>query len=168
MATGFITPFDVHRANLEFALRMLSFGHEARQQACEFELQRIKRDLAAMHAAREAAGARDWTEFGASCQAMLRDYLDATTNLWQQGWVSAMRQQSACCDGMREALASWQSTWTEQWQKSTGMNPAAIPMQEWTKNFEQALRGVLEGRAPVAAPPFATLNGSAQGDRHAG
>ncbi|NPT56153.1 hypothetical protein [Paraburkholderia elongata] len=169
MTTEATTPLDVYRANLELALRMLSCGHKARQQACEFAMQRVKRDLTAINTTREAAaGAHDWNDFGESCQVMLRDYIEATTNLWQQGWVSALRQQSAYSDGIREALANWQSTWTDQWKKSIGMNPAAIPMQEWTQHFEQALGGVLEGRAPVAVPPFATLDDSAQGERHVG
>ncbi|WP_341318333.1 hypothetical protein WN982_25045 [Paraburkholderia sp. IMGN_8] len=169
MASEFITPLDAYRANLTLALRMMNFGHEVRQLACAFEMLRIKRDLAVMNATREAAlGARDWNDFGVSCQTMLRDYLEATTNLWQQGWVSSMRQQSAYSDGMREALAKWQSTWTDHWQKGPGMNPTAIPVQEWMQHFERALKGVLEGRAPFAVPPFATLNGSAQGEHHVG
>ncbi|MFM0169789.1 hypothetical protein [Paraburkholderia sediminicola] len=169
MAPEFITPFDAYRANLELALRMLCFGHEARQQACEFEMLRIKRDLAAMKATREAApSACDWNDFGASCRATLRDYIETTKNLWQQGWVLAMRQQSAYSDGMREALAKWQSTWTDEWQKGPGVNPAAIPVQEWMQHLEQALKGALEGRAPFAVPSFAKLNGSAQGEHHVG
>jgi len=175
MATEFTTPLDVYRANLGLALRMLSAGHEVRQQACEFEMLRIKRDLAAMNVTREAAaGARDWNDFGASCQTMLRDYIAATANLWQQGLVSAMQQQSARSDGMREALAKWQSTWTDQWQKNAGTSPMAIPMQEWMRHFEQAVKGALEGHAAFGAgmnsavPPAATRNGSAQGEQHVG
>ena len=55
MANEFTTPFDAYRAKLESALRMLCFGHEFRQQACEFEMLRVKRDFAAMRSTCEAA-----------------------------------------------------------------------------------------------------------------
>ena len=147
MATESIAPLDPYRANLGLALRMLSFGHEARRQACEFEMQRIKRDLAALNAAREATtGARDWSELASSYQTTLRDYLATTTNLWQQGLASAARQQSACSDGMHDALVRWQSAWTDEWQKSTGINPLSPPLQEWLTRFEQTISGALDGR----------------------
>ncbi|RKT10469.1 hypothetical protein B0G69_7875 [Paraburkholderia sp. RAU2J] len=50
MAGKSVTPFDLYRANLSFALQMVSFSHEARQQVSEFEMQRIRRDLAAAQA----------------------------------------------------------------------------------------------------------------------
>ncbi|SDR63040.1 hypothetical protein SAMN05445850_8586 [Paraburkholderia tuberum] len=63
MAGKSVTPFDLYRANLSFALQMGSFSHEARQQVSEFDMQRIRRDLAAAHAIRNAVStAHDWSE----------------------------------------------------------------------------------------------------------
>lgn len=175
MAIESIAPLDLYRANLGLALRMLSFGHEGRRQACEFEMQRINRDLAALNAGREATtGARDWSELAASYQTMLRDYMAATSNLWQQGLVSAARQQSACSDGMRDALVRWQSAWADEWQKSTGINPVSPPLQEWLQRFEQTISGALDGRTPFARSTNSTMPTAAahshaqQGDRHVG
>ncbi|MGF6812667.1 hypothetical protein OKW30_007884 [Paraburkholderia sp. Clong3] len=67
MAGKSVTRFDLYRANLSFALQMVSFSHEARQQVSEFEMQRIRRDLAAAHAIRNAVStAHDWSELSAS------------------------------------------------------------------------------------------------------
>ncbi|MFM0514846.1 hypothetical protein [Paraburkholderia sp. RL17-373-BIF-A] len=43
MAGKSVTRFDLYRANLAFALQMPSFSQEARRQAYEFEMQRIRR-----------------------------------------------------------------------------------------------------------------------------
>ncbi|WP_283204781.1 hypothetical protein [Burkholderia sp. 4M9327F10] len=39
---------------------------------------------------------------------------------------------------------------------------------EATTSLDVALKRTLEGRAPFAVPPFAKLNGSAQGEQHVG
>ncbi|MGA7776758.1 MAG: hypothetical protein WCA85_03475 [Paraburkholderia sp.] len=146
MATESTTPLNLSRANMGLALRVLSFWHEARQQVCEFEMLRIKRDLAALHATREAAGADDWNTIAASCQTILRNYMEASASLWQQGLTAAIKQQTATNDGMGDALAKWQASWAEEWQKSSGMNATAMPLQEWMQGCEQAIRRVLDGR----------------------
>ncbi|MFM0500195.1 hypothetical protein [Paraburkholderia caffeinilytica] len=46
MATDPTIPLDPHRANPGLALRMQRSGHKGRQPACQFEMPRIKRDLA--------------------------------------------------------------------------------------------------------------------------
>lgn len=118
MATESTKPLDLYRVNLEFALRMLSLGQEGRQQACELEMQRIKRDLAAQNAIHEAAtGSRDWGELASNYQTILHDYTAATNTLWQQGLVSVVRQQKACSDGVRDALARWQAASVDAWRK---------------------------------------------------
>jgi hypothetical protein len=174
MATESTGPLDLYRANLGLVPRTLNVWHEARQQVCEFEMLRVKRDLAALSAKREAAGARDWSELASSYQTTLREYLAATTNLWQQGLVSAVKQQSVCSDGMRDAFARWQAAWTGQWQKAAGMTSTMMPLQEWMQRFDQTVRGAPDGRAAFgpdmnsAAPPAAARSRAAQGDRHVG
>jgi hypothetical protein len=175
MATESTTPPDPYRANLALVLRILMFGHDARRQACEFEMRRIKRGLAALTATREATtGARDWSELASSYQAMLRDYMAATTNLWQQGLISAARQQSACGDGMRDAIGRCQSAWADVWQKGTGINPSSMPLQEWLQRFEQTVSGALDGRTTFgqcmksAMPTAAAHSRAQQGDQHVG
>ncbi|ORC49533.1 hypothetical protein [Paraburkholderia terricola] len=143
-----VIPFDLYRANLAFALQMLSFGHEARQQAGEFHMQRVRRDLAAAQAIRNAAStARDWNEFAASCQSVAREYLTTTASLWQQGLGSAVRLQSGYGEGLREALATWQSAWSEQWPTHVPMNPVMQPWQEWLQYMQGAAAGMPYRRA---------------------
>ncbi|MBB5496020.1 hypothetical protein [Paraburkholderia sp. MM5384-R2] len=175
MATDSTTPLNLYRANLGLALRMLGCGHEYRRQACEFEMLRIKRDLAALNATRDAAtGAHDWSELAAGYQTMLRDYMAATTNLWQQGLVSAARHQTACSDDMRDALAGWQAAWTGNWQQGAGMNLAALPLQDWMRRFEQTVRNALDCGAPFgrrtdsATPPATARRFAPPGEQHVG
>ncbi|MFL9913736.1 hypothetical protein [Paraburkholderia sp. RL17-337-BIB-A] len=105
---------------------------------------------------------------------MLREYLAATTNLWQQGLVSAVKQQNACIDGMRDAFARWQAAWRGEWQTGAGMTSTTMPLQEWMQRFEQTVRDAPDGRAEFgpdmnsAAPPTAARSRAAQGDRHVG
>lgn len=176
-------PFDLYRANLAFALQMLSFSHEARQQACEFQMQRIQRDLAALHGIRNAAStAHDWSEFAASYQTMVRDYMATTANLWQQGLGSALRLHNGCSEGLREALANWLSVWGEQWPTHAPTNPVMLPWQAWLQRMEntaagmaygQAARGDATGQvtpansADSAKSPAASAR-MEQGERHAG
>ncbi|RKR38564.1 hypothetical protein [Paraburkholderia sp. BL17N1] len=148
MADRFVTPFDLYRASLSFALQMLSFSHEARQRACEFEMQRARRDMAAAHAVRNAAAAAgDWSEFAASYQASVRDYLATTVNLWQQGLGSAVQGQRGFSEGLCEALATWQSAWREQWPTHVPMNPVMLPWQAWQQQTQSAVAGMPYGRA---------------------
>lgn len=147
MATESTIPLDLYRANMGLALSMLNFWHEARQRACDFEMLRIKRDLAALQATRDAAvTASDWSSLAASHQTMLRNYMEATTSLWQQCLTSAIRQQTVNNNGVSDALARWQAPWTEAWQKGAGMNAVVMPLQEWMQGCEQAVRRVLDGR----------------------
>lgn len=175
MAIEFDTPLDLYRANVGLALRMIGLGHDVRQQACDLEVQRIKRDLAALNATREATiRARDWSELASSYQAALRDYMATTTNVWQQALVSAARQQSAYGDGMRDALAQWQSAWTNNWRKGTGFDPVCTPLKDWFQRFEQLVAGAPDGRSAAAGyaatdVPSVGANGRAsQGEHHGG
>ncbi|MFL9965472.1 hypothetical protein PQR02_31410 [Paraburkholderia sediminicola] len=132
-----VTPFNLYRANLTFALQMLGFSLEARQQACDFEMQRIRRDVAAVHGMRNAASAaHDLSKLTASCGTAARDYMATTTNLWQQGVSSAMRLQSAYSQGLREALATWQSAWSDQWPMHAPNSPAVLLWQEWLQRIQ--------------------------------
>ncbi|CAD6556923.1 hypothetical protein LMG28727_06239 [Paraburkholderia kirstenboschensis] len=148
MAGKSVTPFDLYRANLSLALQVGSFSHEARQQVSELEMQRIRRDLAAAHAIRNAVStAHDWSEFSASYQSTVRDYMTTTTNLWQQGLDSAVRLQSRFSEGLREALANWQTAWSEQWPTHAPMNPVMLPWQEWLRRMESTAAGMAYGQA---------------------
>jgi hypothetical protein len=151
MAGRSVTPFDLYRANLAFALQLLSFGQEARQQTCEFEMRRIRRDLATAQAIRKVAStAHDWSELAVSCQTVARDYLASTTNLWQQGLGTAVRLQSGCTEGLREGLANWHSAWSDQWPTHTPMNPVVSSWQEWLQRLQSAATGMAGGRAAHA------------------
>ncbi|MFM0470630.1 hypothetical protein [Paraburkholderia strydomiana] len=175
MAIEFDTPLNLYRANVGLALRIVGFGHDVRQQACDLEMQRIKRDVAALNATREATiRAREWSDLASSYQAALRDYMATTTNLWQQALVSAARQQTAHSDGMRDALAQWQSAWTNNWHRSTGIDPVSTPLQDWFQRLEQLVGGALDGRGPAARYvatnlPSVGANGRGpQGEHHGG
>jgi hypothetical protein len=134
--------------NLALALQMVSVSQEARQQACEFEMQRIRRDLAAANAIRNAAsGVCDWNGFAVSCQTIARDYMETTTRLWQQGFASTVRLQNGCGEGLREALATWQSAWSKQWPTHVPMNPAMLPWQNWLRSMENTLANMPYGNA---------------------
>jgi hypothetical protein len=105
---------------------------------------------------------------------MLRDYLATTINVWQQGLIAAARQQSACNDGMRDTFARWQTLWTSNWQKSTGIGPITTPLQDWLRRFEQAVADAPHGHAALArrtdsTVPSAGANGRGQqGEQHVG
>lgn len=162
MADPFVTPFDLYRASLSFALQMLSFSHEARQRACEFEMQRVRRDMAAAHAVRNVASdAHDWSEFATSYQALVRDYLATTMNLWLQGLASAVRGQRGFSEGLCEASATWQSAWSEHWPTHVPMNPAMLPWQEWQQRTQNAVAGMPYGRAGRAGASQVTTFNSA-------
>ncbi|XUW90510.1 hypothetical protein OH764_26530 [Burkholderia sp. M6-3] len=163
MAGKSVPPFDLCRANLAFALRMLEFNHEARQQACRLELEHIRRDVAAAHAIQHClSAAHDWSEFAASCHTVVRDYIAATMNLWQQGLGSAARLQGEFSEGLHEALASWQSASLRQWPTHAPLSQAVLPWQAWLQPAESAVadqafarasRGDAASRsAPVNAP----------------
>ncbi|MFL9944132.1 hypothetical protein [Paraburkholderia graminis] len=135
---------DLQRANLALALQLMGFGLEARQGACEFEMQRIQRDVAAAHAIRNAATSfHDCTHLAGAYKATARDYLATTTNLWQQGWGSAVRLQGSFSERLHEALATWQSTWGPQWPAHVPMNPG----HEWLQRVQSATGSVLAVRA---------------------
>lgn len=174
-----VTPLDLYRATLSFALRLLSFSHQARQQACEFEMQRIRRDLAAARAIGNAASAaRDWSALAVSLQTVLRDYMATTTNLWQQGLGSAVQLQTGSFEGLRDAFATWQAASTDPWPAYAPMNPVMLPWQEWLQRLGgAAARPVVRAArseagyephsANSSAPPIAS--GSAQdGGHHVG
>lgn len=132
-----VTPFNLYRANLTFALQMLGFSLEGRQQACELEMQRIRRDVAAVHGLRNAASAaHDLNKLTASCSTVARDYMATTTNLWQQGVSSAMRLQSGYGEGLREAFATWQSAWSDQWPMHAPNSPAELLWQDWLQRIQ--------------------------------
>jgi hypothetical protein len=85
MGPEFNTPFDMYRTNLDIALRMLASAQGWRQHASMVEKLRIERDADVMRRMRgSAATATDWSEFLGSFQAVLRDYLATTSNIWQQ------------------------------------------------------------------------------------
>jgi hypothetical protein len=177
-----VTPFDVYRANLTFALQMLGFSLEARQQACEFEMQRIRRDVAAVHGVRSAASAaHDLSKLTASCNTVARDYMATTTNLWQQGVSSAVRLQSAYSEGLHEALATWQSAWSDQWPLHAPNSPAVLLWQEWLQRIQrtaaQTPYGPMGGDDHSEDIPAGSANSGRsrasggrdqQGDRHVG
>lgn len=153
MATELNTSFDIYRANLDLALRMVTFGLEGRRDACAFQTQRINRDLAAIRKLQEASsGAKDLNEYNAACQSMLQDYLTASTSIWQEAMGAAVRNQTAFGDDMRAALQSWQSAWATQCQKAADVSGAGTPMQEWMQRFEQAISGAIPGTIPGAMP----------------
>lgn len=180
-----VTPLNLYRANLTFALQMLGFSVEARRQACEFEMQRIRRDVAAVHGIRNAASAaHDLNKLTASCSTVARDYMLTTANLWLQGVSSAMRLQSAYSEGLREALASWQSAWSDQWPMPAPNSAAASLWQEWqewlkvTQNtVSQSAYGSVRGDGVSQANPASSANsgrspgavsGDQQGAHHGG
>jgi hypothetical protein len=148
---------------------MLGFSVEARRQACEFEMQRIRRDVAAVHGIRNAASAaHDLDKLTASCSTVARDYVSTTANLWLQGVSSAMRLQSAYSEGLREALASWQSAWSDQWPMPAPNSPAVPLWQEWLKVIQntvsQSPYGSTGGDGASQANPASSANsGRSQG-----
>jgi hypothetical protein len=175
MATELNTSFDIYRANLDLALRMVTFGLEGRRDACTVQTQRINRDLAAIRKLQEASsGAKDLNEYNAACQSMLQDYLTASTSIWQEALGSAVRNQTAFGDDMRAALQSWQSAWATQCQKAADVSGAGTPMQEWMQRFEQAITGTIPAAIPEgnkgAEPAQAGAEGgrSKKGEQHVG
>jgi hypothetical protein len=88
------------------------------EQARALEAKRVERDLGALRQQCEAvANATDWSEFNSASQAVVRDYLKATANLWQEGMGVAMRNQSAFGEAFFDAMKSWHSTGTGEFQK---------------------------------------------------
>ncbi|TDN63218.1 hypothetical protein [Paraburkholderia sp. BL10I2N1] len=153
MATELNASFDLYRANLDLALRMVTFGLEGRRDGCAFQTQRINRDLAAIRKLQEASSrSKDLNEYNAACQSMLQDYLTASTSIWQEALGSAVRNQTAFGDDMREALQGWQSAWTTQCKKAADASGAGTPIQEWMQRFEQAIAGAIPGTIPGTIP----------------
>jgi hypothetical protein len=142
-----VPPFDLYCANLSSALRMLEFNHQARQQACKLEMERILRDMEAAHAIQHClSAAHDWSEFAASFQTVVRDYIAATMNLWQQGLGSAARLQGGLSEGLHEALATWSaSLW--QWPTHAPLSQAVLPWQAWPRPAESAAADHVSARA---------------------
>lgn len=126
MTTESTTMPDLFRANLDVAFYLPDIGQQGRQRAWEFEMLRITRD------------------FASNCQTNLRDYAGTTSDLWQQGPITAARQQSVDLDGMRDALTKWQATVSANWQ--AGANITTVPWHEGVRQFEQSMRGALNGR----------------------
>lgn len=138
MAPEFNTPFDMYRANLDIALRMLASAQGWRQHAYAVEKLRIERDADVMRRMRGAAAtAKDWNEYQASFQAVLRDYLATTSNIWQQSMGLAVRNRDALGEGMHDALNSWQSAWADQWNKAADVSGSGTPVREWLQHLEQ-------------------------------
>ncbi len=140
MATEFDIPFDICRANVGLALRMLTFGQEWRQHACTLEKLRAERDLDALRKVRESLGAaKDWNELCSNVQAMLHDYFAINSNIWQQSIGFAVRNQNAFDESLRDVLKGWQSAWAGERQKAVTENAAGTPMHEWMQHFEQTV-----------------------------
>lgn len=145
MTTESTTMPDLFRANLDVAFYLLHIGQQGRQRAWEFEMLRITRDFALLDATRKAVSqAHDWSDLASNCQTNLRDYAGTTSDLWQQGPITAARQQSVDLDGMRDALTKWQATVSANWQ--AGANITTVPWHEGVRQFEQSMRGALNGR----------------------
>jgi hypothetical protein len=139
MGPEFNTPFDMYRTNLDIALRMLASAQGWRQHASMVEKLRIERDADVMRRMRgSAATATDWSEFLGSFQAVLRDYLATTSNIWQQCMGLAVRNRDAIGEGMRDALNSWQPAWADQWKKAADMSGCSAPVYEWLQHHDSA------------------------------
>lgn len=138
MESEFNTSFGMYRANLDIALRMLASRQEWRQHACAFEKQRIDRDVDTLRRMREStAAAKDWNEYLASFQTVLRDYLATTSNIWQQSMGLAARNCDAFGEAVRDALNNWQAAWAEQWKKAADVTGSGAPVREWLRQLEQ-------------------------------
>ena len=160
MVTGYTRPFEIYRANLTLALRMLSFGQDWRQRACTLEKLRTERDFETLRRTREAATtARDWSEFNANIQTAARDYFSNSSNIGQQGLGFTVHDQNAFGDAIREALRGWQANWGDQWQrqwqeqwkKVVDLNAAGTLVRDWMQQVEQTVSSALDSRGFAAA-----------------
>lgn len=161
MATEFTRPF-VRGANLYLTPRLMTAYEEWRRDACALEAKRIERDLGALRKGCEViANAKDWREFNTASQALVSDYQNATTTIWQEGIAVAMRHQTAVREALSDAMKSCQSMWTGGFEKAVATNPAAIP--PWLKSLT----------TPTGSAQITTVHGDASaaralpGDHHA-
>ena len=156
MAPDFNTPFDMYRANLDIAFRMLASAQEWRQHAYAVEKLRIERDADTLRRMREsAATAKGWNEYQASFQAVLRDYLATTSNIWQQSMGLAVRNRDTWGEGVRDALNSWQSAWADQWKKVADLSGSGAPVHEWLRHVEQMVAAGPDRNDSAQAAPQA-------------
>jgi hypothetical protein len=92
-----------------------------------------------------------------------------------------VRLQSAYSEGLHEALATWQSAWSDQWPLHAPNSPAVLLWQEWLQRIQrtaaQTPYGPMGGDDHSEDIPAGSANSGRsrasggrdqQGDRHVG
>jgi hypothetical protein len=167
MVTASNPSFDAYCVNASAALKMLAQGQQWREQIMELQQHRLERDRAALEGALETLrDAHDWSDLATASQSVLRDYLNASAAIWQDGVTAAMHGAGAWSDVARDM--------TQHWHDSLcGLEPAtvtasAMPMREWMAAFERAVSGTAGGAAhdTTASASHATAAAHAHGEQH--
>jgi hypothetical protein len=154
MANEYNALLETCRANATIALRLLALGQQWRQQALAWQQRRIERDSSAVQQALGAlAHAQDWNEMVAGYHTVVRDYLSASTALWQDGVQIATQAPREAGAGMQEALRQWQGACAGEWHKLTAANGAAVPMRDWMAAFERTAQSVAHAVAQSSVSP---------------
>ncbi|WP_114810593.1 hypothetical protein [Paraburkholderia kururiensis] len=151
MANEYNALLETCRANATIALRMLALGQQWRQQALTWQQRRMERDRNAVQQALGAlAHAQDWNEMVAGYHTVVRDYLSASTSLWQDGIQLATQAPREAGNGVQDALRQWQGACAGEWQKLTTTHGAALPMRDWMAAFERTAESVAHAVAQAS------------------
>lgn len=156
-------PFNGYRTGFTAALNLFAPGLEWRQQWLDLQSSHLARDEALLAGALEAAGsANDWSDWMLANQSVLRDYVSASTALWQQTATAAIHGAGAWSDSARDVLQQWQDVWTNA---QPGANSgAALPMRAWMAAFEHRVADVTDSD-PMTNGTAGTTH---RGGQHAG
>ncbi|WP_322012086.1 hypothetical protein [Paraburkholderia sp. J12] len=175
MATVSNPSFDAYRFNASAAIKLFAQGEQWREQVLELQQRRLARDRAALEGTLETLrDARDWSDFSTASQSVLRDYVNASAAIWQEGVAAAMHGAGALADTARDLTQEWHDSLSGL-QPGTN-TPSALPMREWMAAFERAVGRAygVSGEVFSGAPggergkPGATNEavGQAHGEQH--
>ncbi|WP_027794635.1 hypothetical protein [Paraburkholderia acidipaludis] len=164
MATIPFSTFDAYRVNASTALQLFAHGQQWREQLLKLQQRRLARDRAALEDTLESLReAHDWSEFAAAGQTVLRDYVGASTALWQEGVAATLQSAGAWSDLARDLAQNWHDS-LDVFQPGGG-TASALPMRDWMAMFERAAGSAPGGNGAAADASVQTAE-HAHGEQH--
>ncbi|MFA8356979.1 hypothetical protein ACEPT7_03670 [Burkholderia ubonensis] len=132
------TSFGDKRAACDAALQMLARGNDLRDEWQAFHQRRIKRDRDATLQLREAiADAKDWRAFNDACQRIWREYVQASTTIWQDAGMRIVRAQYECASASAGLLRECQTIWLHDWSHLAGTGKGVAGWRDWMDALER-------------------------------
>jgi len=150
------TPNGACRAACDIALRLFALNRDWQHEWHALTGRRIERDRDAARQLQQAlAETREWTEFGAAAQRVMRDYAIASAAIWQDAVEWGMRTQYEEAGVWRtwlreygaDMLSRYQTDWLPDVSRLVVVNEASMPWHEWMAAFGRGMTNMAGANA---------------------